>query len=281
MAAETETHRKNIEIKKSQIDQKKREILQIIEENEEIIQQITQDTAFEIEDINNKNKNNKTQVGDMSLKSKAELQLTSNKLQDIDSDIDQYSRQIQDKDHQIKQQDTQTKLLKDKIAVAIKDIQEKDRNIGAREKKIYSLKKKTQELEKFKFVLDYKIKDLKRDITPRQNDILNLKQETNAMDKELKRYNRLNANLGYLVDDLRTKQEYMSVSIKTSRATIRQNEIYIRSYKNAVYWVLQNQMDPELLRRAANQRLYEYIKDKVPTDVEVDSDIKKEMDKQK
>lgn len=102
MAAETETHRKNIEIKKSQIDQKKREILQIIEENEEIIQQITQDTAFEIEDINNKNKNNKTQVGDMSLKSKAELQLTSNKLQDIDSDIDQYSRQIQDKDHQIK-----------------------------------------------------------------------------------------------------------------------------------------------------------------------------------
>jgi hypothetical protein len=38
-------------------------------------------------------------------------------------------------------------------------------------------------------------------------------------------------------------------------------------------------MDPELLRRAANQRLYEYIKDKVPTDVEVDSDIKKEMDK--
>ena len=60
MAAETETHRKNIEIKKSQIDQKKREILQIIEENEEIIQQITQDTAFEIEDINNKNKNNKT-----------------------------------------------------------------------------------------------------------------------------------------------------------------------------------------------------------------------------
>ncbi len=37
MAAEKETHRKNIEIKKSQIDQKKREILQIIEENEEII----------------------------------------------------------------------------------------------------------------------------------------------------------------------------------------------------------------------------------------------------
>jgi len=29
------------------------------------------------------------------------------------------------------------------------------------------------------------------------------------MDKDLKKYNKLNANLGYLVDDLRTKQEYM------------------------------------------------------------------------
>lgn len=90
MAAETEAHRKNIEIKKSQIDQKKREILQIMDENEEIIRQITEDTKFEIEDIDNKNKNNKTQVGDMSLKSKAELQLTQNKLQDIESDIDMY-----------------------------------------------------------------------------------------------------------------------------------------------------------------------------------------------
>ncbi len=35
MAAETEAHRKNIDIKKSQIDQKKREILQIMDENEE------------------------------------------------------------------------------------------------------------------------------------------------------------------------------------------------------------------------------------------------------
>jgi hypothetical protein len=58
------------------------------------------------------------------------------------------------------------------------------------------------------------------------------------MDKDLKKYNKLNANLGYLVDDLRTKQEYMQESIKKSRAAIRKNEIYIRSYKNAVYWVL-------------------------------------------
>lgn len=73
MAKETEEHRKNIEIKKSQIDQKKREIVTIMDENQEIIVQITDDTIAEVKDIETKNKNNKTQVGDMSLKSKAEL----------------------------------------------------------------------------------------------------------------------------------------------------------------------------------------------------------------
>ena len=106
-------------------------------------------------------------------------------------------------------QDNFTAGLRKQIAKYLKEIHEKDKHIGTREKKIYSLKKKTQELEKFKFVLDYKIKELKRDIAPRQGEILKLKSETNAMDIELKRFNRLNANLGYLVDDLRTKQEYM------------------------------------------------------------------------
>lgn len=51
----------------------KREIKQIERENEEILKQIQQDTDFEIEDITRKNENNKSQVNDMSLKSKAEL----------------------------------------------------------------------------------------------------------------------------------------------------------------------------------------------------------------
>jgi predicted SAM-dependent methyltransferase len=38
---------------------------------------------FEVTDITRKNDQNKTTVNDLSLKSKAELQLTNNKLQDI------------------------------------------------------------------------------------------------------------------------------------------------------------------------------------------------------
>lgn len=72
----------------------RREIRQIELENEEILDQIRQDTDFEVTDITRKNDQNKTTVNDLSLKSKAELQLTNNKLQDIQSDIEQLNRQI-------------------------------------------------------------------------------------------------------------------------------------------------------------------------------------------
>ena len=72
---------------------------------------------------------------------------------------------------------------------------------------ILNLKKRTQELEKFKFVLDSKIKDLNQDIAPREMKILNLKHSTKAMDKKLKKYNEQNSYLGFMVEDLRGRQE--------------------------------------------------------------------------
>ena len=89
----------------------------------------------------------------------------------------------------------------------MQEIHNQDNKIAFRERSILYLKKKTQELDKFKFVLDYKIKDLRRDIAPREMEIVTLKQRTNSMDKELRSYNELNANLGFMVDDLRTRQE--------------------------------------------------------------------------
>lgn len=70
----------------------KREIRQIELENEEILTQIKQDTDFEITDITRKNEQNKSTVNDLSLKSKAELQLTSNKLNDLTNEIEQLTR---------------------------------------------------------------------------------------------------------------------------------------------------------------------------------------------
>lgn len=187
----------------------KREIKQIQKENEEILVQIKEDTNFEINDITKKNDNNKSQVNDMSLKSKAELQLTQNKLGDIENEIEQLNRQRQDKDLQIRNQDKDCNELRKEINKKQNLISKKDEHIAQREGKIFKLKKKTQELEKFKFVLDYKIKDLKRDITPQQNEILELKKQTNELDSKLKHFNQVNSGLGLTVDDNRHRQEQM------------------------------------------------------------------------
>ena len=104
----------------------KREIKQIERENAEILQQIKEDTEFEVLDITRKNDNNKSQVNDMSLKSKAELQLTRNKLNDIDNEIEQAHRSIQDKNKLNQLQDAQCEDLKIKIAEQLKQIHLKD-----------------------------------------------------------------------------------------------------------------------------------------------------------
>ena len=122
------------------------------------------------------------------------------------------------------------------------DISKKDRAIGKCEKKIYLLKKKT--------VLDFKIKELKKDITPREKEITCLKIETNTMDKTLRQFNKLNANLGYMVDNLRIKQKNMDKVIKKTRVKIQCNMIFIRTFENAVYWVVQDIDDYEKLKRS-------------------------------
>ena len=153
--------------------------------------------------------------------------------------------------------------------------------IGEKEKKIYSLKRKTQELEKFKFVLDYKIKELKRDIAPRGMEITKLKKQTNDMDKNLRHYNKINANLGYIVDDLRTRQDHMQDLIKKNRAKRRFNDNQIKQFKNAVYWVVQYIDDFDQLKRVVNDNLYKFVITQEMKNVEIDPDIKKEYENQR
>lgn len=276
-----EQFRKDMETARNTTEQLKNDIRQIKSDNEETIAQIEADAKFEIDEINKKNMQNQTQVQDMSLKSKAELQLTRNKNQDLDSDIEKLKRDKQEKNIQVTNQQEILKSLQKEIKDQAAEISAKDKLIGDREKKIYQLKKKTQELEKFKFVLDYKIKELKRDIAPREMEITRLKKETNEMDKNLKHYNKINANLGYIVDDLRTRQEHMQELIKKNRSKIRANDIFIKGFTNAVYRTVQFIDDFDQLKRAVNENMYPYVKDQEIKNVEIDPDIKKEYENQK
>ena len=185
---------------------------------------------------------------------------------------------MSDKEKQLELQKQEERDLHDQMHKKGTEILERDTMIGDKEKKIYSLKKKTQELEKFKFVLDYKIKELKRDIHPRGMEITRLKKETNDMDKRLRHYNKINANLGYIVDDLRTRQEHMQDLIKKNRTRIRTNDQFIKSFKNAVYWVVQYIDDFDQLKRVVNENLYPYVRSQPMKNAEIDPDIKKEYE---
>ena len=60
------------------------------------IKQIEEDRDKELLEIQDKNENNKNQVHDMALKSKAELQLIKNKMKDIDEEKEGLKRNIVD-----------------------------------------------------------------------------------------------------------------------------------------------------------------------------------------
>ena len=81
-----------MEIQKNQIEQLKGEIKNMQKDNEETMRQIKEDAAKEIEDIESKNQKSLQQVNEMGLKSKADLQLTKNKLTDTELEIDKLTR---------------------------------------------------------------------------------------------------------------------------------------------------------------------------------------------
>ena len=93
-------HNQMMEGQTAQTEQMKKEIQIKKEDNDETIKQIEDDARFEKETIVNQNKSNQKQVQEMSLRSKAELMLTNNKLTDLGNDIDGLQRQYQDKNKQ-------------------------------------------------------------------------------------------------------------------------------------------------------------------------------------
>lgn len=62
------------------------------EDNAEMMQQIEEDANTEHEEIEKKNASNLALVTDMSLKAKADLQITKNKLTEVETEIEQLKR---------------------------------------------------------------------------------------------------------------------------------------------------------------------------------------------
>lgn len=273
---EEEQHKKEMEYKQTQIDEQEKDYRELMSRNDMTIQQIEEDRDKELKEIFDKNEDNKSQVHDMALKSKAELQLIKNKMKDIYDEMEGLKRQIVDQRNGVAKQERAYAENQNDIKLLYKQIAEKDGQIGDRETKIYQLKRKTQELEKFKFVLDDRIKELKKEITPKEVETKQLEAATNAKDKELDQFNVLNANMGFLVEDLRFKQETMQSAITKARQVIRYNDGYIRNFKNSVYWVAQTIDDYEKLKMSVLAELKTFVEDHNQKVVEEDSDILQE-----
>ena len=236
--------------------------------------QIKEDADQEVKEIEKKNETSLKQVQDMSLRSKADLQITKNKLAEVQNDIKTLSRFIADKNIQLDKQRENIQKLNIEWTQKRAEIENKDIIINSREKNILHLKKKTQELEKFKFVLDEKIRDLRKDIAPKELEIANLRNRTRSMDKRLKKYNQVNASLGFMVEDLRVRQGMIQKAIMTNRDIIRNNDSFINSFKNAVYQVVQYTDDHQQLKIAVNHSLFKFIKDQKAKNGDINPNIK-------
>lgn len=101
------------------------------------------------------------------------------------------------------------------------------------------------------------------------------------MDQKLKKYNEQNAYLGFMVEDLRGRQEQIQALIKKNKDIIRANEQFINGFKNAVFWTTKYTDDPQQLKIAVQQFLYPYIKNKEPKNGDINPEIKKEYEQQK
>ena len=243
-------------------------------DNKMTMDQIKEDADQEVKEIEKKNETSLKQVQDMSLRSKADLQITKNKLAEVQNDIKTLSRFIADKNIQLDKQRENIQKLNIEWTQKRAEIENKDIIINSREKNILHLKKKTQELEKFKFVLDEKIRDLRKDIAPKELEIANLRNRTRSMDKRLKKYNQVNASLGFMVEDLRVRQGMIQKAIMTNRDIIRNNDSFINSFKNAVYQVVQYTDDHQQLKIAVNHSLFKFIKDQKAKNGDINPNIK-------
>ena len=86
------------------------------------IEQIEEDRDNELREVQRKNEDNKSQVHDMALKSKAELQLIKNKMKDIEDDKKTLERQLMDQGYAVVKQETKHKEHLDEIKVLRKQI---------------------------------------------------------------------------------------------------------------------------------------------------------------
>ena len=103
-------------------------------DNQEMMDQIKQDAIDEIREVEKKNQTNLNQVTDMSLRSKADLQITKNKLHDVRNELKTLGRLITDKSMQLDKQ-------KENISNLNRELQQKKDQVKKEKKPAHLVKR--------------------------------------------------------------------------------------------------------------------------------------------
>ena len=101
------------------------------------------------------------------------------------------------------------------------------------------------------------------------------------MDEDLKRFNRTNAHMGIIVDDLKLKQDAKQKTIKQNSTKKWGNETYIKNFKDAIYDAVQYIDNPKSLVEKILSMRNTFLNDVKTQVVNFDPDIQKEYESQK
>jgi cilia- and flagella-associated protein 57 len=241
------------ELEKEMMDKEFKEMREridnMVEENKKQRKEIEDKAWDEINVIKEKNKAELTEIIDAGMDSKAKLTEVQGKFKTSNSSKEQLDRDISERQNRLNVLIGLKKDLAQQIESQESELKERDETIKDKQKKINDLRKKTQELEKFKFVLDYKIKELKRDIGPREIEIQKLNEQTNRMNQEVKHFQRVNNNLGLIVEDLTMRQDGLKEELGKIQANLAKQEYSMERFKKDVFECLQNIQDYKRLKK--------------------------------
>lgn len=98
------------------------------------------------------------------------------------------------------------------------------------------------------------------------------------MDEDLKRFNRTNAHMGIIVDDLKLKQDAKQKTIKLNSTKKWAHETYIKNFKDHIYDAVQYIDNPHSLKAKVTEIFEKFLKDKDVKTVVMDPDIAKEYE---
>lgn len=87
-----------------------------------------------------------------------------------------------------------------------------------------------------------------------------MKEQTAFMDKQLKKFNRVNENLGIFVEDLRKRQEDMQNQTSKHRARLREANNGFQCFRVAMEECIHHIQDPKKLKHTLIKIYRQYVK---------------------